>query len=152
MFSFSLEFSWVLNACNVLFYRAVFKLSDKGILTNDLKKKCVRPVNGRAVAGAKLELAPSANDCHKFEFTTLGSLRHVQSRLCIQPPNMVCLVSYVFYFFYELLMSEYHIWYSQPERTEKRPNIKKYKRLNIFWYPFNTSSSGIFTVFFGLDY
>ncbi|XP_066934153.1 uncharacterized protein [Clytia hemisphaerica] len=65
-----------------------FKINDKGHIIFVARNLCARPVNGRAVDGVKLELTHNMAHCHKFEFTTLGSIRHAQSRLCIQTPKM----------------------------------------------------------------
>ena len=64
-------------------------MNEKGHIVFMWRKSCVRAVNGNAQQGSKLELTHNMADCHKFEFTTRGSIRHVQSRLCLQTPQMV---------------------------------------------------------------
>ncbi len=75
------------------FHSTEFVLRENGNLVNTKSGYCVRPVQGRAVAGAQLEMATMG--CHVFEFTSKGSIRHKSSKLCIQTPKKVFFLAYL---------------------------------------------------------
>ena len=77
-----------------LYFSIIFQLDKNGFIVHQHSKKCLRPLNGNPLAGASLELIEQKYGCHKFAFTKMGSIQHIQSRFCLQTVKKVWIVCY----------------------------------------------------------
>lgn len=76
----------------LLHFSTEFEINSHGHLIYKAGNLCARPASNKAVSGAKIEMVSTSSGCHKFGFTRLGSLQHVQSRLCLQTAKRVSVV------------------------------------------------------------